>query len=59
MINGALADLGKIVTFIPDTALELCVAYTGEDMFKIEIDKVPLEQYPFLSPSRNLAAGFD
>ena len=58
MRNGALADLGTIVTAIPDTTHELRVAYTGEDMFKIEIDKVPLEQYPFLSPSRNLAAGF-
>ena len=58
MRNGELANLGTIVTAIPDTNHELSVTYTGEDMFKIEIDKIPLEQYPFLSPSRNLASGF-
>ena len=58
MRNGALANLGTIITAIPGTSHELRVDYTEEDMFKIEIDRVPFEQYPFLSPSRNLAAGF-
>ena len=54
----ALADLGPISTFIPGSAHGLKVEYRGEDMFAIEINKIPFEQLPFLSPDRDLAAGF-
>ena len=58
----ALADLGPIETFIPGSAIPLKVEYKGkdqgEDMFAIEIEKIPFESLQFLSPNRNLAAGF-
>ena len=58
----ALADLGPISLHLPGSAISLKVEYKGsdqgEDMFAIEIDKIPFESLPFLSPNRNLTAGF-